>query len=141
MTIKTFIYIIESAIWPKSLAGWAVAALIAIGSFFFLSQVYEFSIDYSCKYKWKNTQGQLIDIELTENKRSAHLTYVYKINNDEFRGDKIGVAEHKWYDVNNRRISKFKNIIEKSESINVKYNPKTWQIRFMILISRMFLLL
>jgi hypothetical protein len=101
-----------------------VVALMAMGSFFFLSQVYEFFVDYSYIYKWETTQGRLINVELTNNKKSAHLTYIYKINNNEFLGDKTGVARHKWYDVNNKKISKLRGIIENLDPINVKYNPK-----------------
>jgi ATP-dependent Zn protease len=117
-----FIKIIEDCVWPKSIVGWITAILLGIGSLFVISESIDFSCNFIKIYKWKEVDGKLKSMKIKEGK--IHMIYAYKINEIEFTGDKVGIAQRKWHDVNDRQISDFKNIIQKSNYVVIKVDPK-----------------
>ena len=117
-----FIKIVEDGVWPKSIAGWITAILLGIGSLFVISESIDFSCNFIKIYKWKEVDGKLKNMKIENGK--IHIIYTYKINGIEFMGDKVGVMQKKWHDVNNKQFSDFRNIIQKSEYVVIKVDPK-----------------
>jgi len=115
--------IIEFAIWPTPLAGW-VMAFLALGACFFLNEILGFYSDYLKIHKWESASGHITNIELDESGKRVHVIYKYKINNIEYTGDRISLIKLHWCDVSPREISNFKNIMNNSQPITIKYNPK-----------------
>ena len=124
MTSKTTIDVIENAMWPRSLVGWLAVVLMMMAAYLMLSESYRFFINYFRIYEWENVQGFLIDAEFNENRKKIHLTYSYEINGVKYIGDRIGVTQGKWHDVNNRHIFRFEDIMKHSQPIMIKYNPE-----------------
>jgi len=80
--------------------------------------------DYFRIHKWESASGYITNIELDESRKKIHMTYKYKINNIEHTGDKISLVQLRWCDVNPREISSFENIMNNSQPITIKYDPK-----------------
>ena len=123
MQLKTTASTLEGIIWPRSLAGWLVIILLALSTLLLLSEAYKFSINYYKIYKWENAYGNLINLELSEDKKRVRLSYLYKIDGTEFLGNKISVYKTEWCDATDREIYRFNDIIKNSKKIIIKYNP------------------
>jgi|GEM_PF-4810446 len=104
--------------------GWLAVIVFVLGSLLFSFEASGFFINYYKIDKWEKVQGNLVNLELSENKNRIRLSYVYEIDGERFSGNKSSVAKTEWCAATDREIFRLENIMKGSNRIVVKYDPK-----------------
>jgi lipoprotein len=113
---------IELAIWPRSIWGWIFTFILTVFSCFLVTELWSYYLNYSEVVKWEPTKGRLINIEYSKDKKKVHITYEYEVNQKKYYGDKIGVSKRKWHNINQKNISNFEIIKEKSTPVEIRFD-------------------